>query len=321
MKARVTEIVNNRWLIFSLRVALGSIFIAASVSKIPHQAEFTSTVTSYGILPDNLAHFYGSVLPWAELFIGCCLVLGIFSRFASTLSLPLIVSFIIASTYGLSHQLEGGCGCFGQQIPMSYSVSLAIDVVMLVTAVQLLLHKDKAEFLSMGRLLSRRKPGVTGKERRKPMVGERRRFISEKSSKFAIVALAVLAIGMPLACTQGPLHWELSSPVPMIDQALGKPAFLYFHVEGCPECEREMPIVEELKKEYTGKINFIDINCSNPEGGAIATAFGFTPRQRFPIMLLITAKDGEREYVGYRLGVGFTDKEKLKDGIEQVLGD
>jgi uncharacterized membrane protein YphA (DoxX/SURF4 family) len=186
MKARIKEIVDNRWLIFTLRLVLGGIFIAASVGKIPHQAEFINTVTSYGILPDNLAHAYGLILPWAELSIGCCLVLGIFSRLASALSIPLILSFIIASAYALFHTVEDSCGCFGQLIPISHSTSLAIDAVMLIMAVPLVLHK--AEFLSIGTLLSRLKLDA----------GRRRRFVFEKGSKFAVVALAVLAIGMPL---------------------------------------------------------------------------------------------------------------------------
>jgi uncharacterized membrane protein YphA (DoxX/SURF4 family) len=186
MKARIKEIVDNRWLIFTLRLVLGGIFIAASVGKIPHQAEFINTVTSYGILPDNLAHAYGLILPWAELSIGCCLVLGIFSRLASALSIPLILSFIIASAYALFHTVEDSCGCFGQLIPISHSTSLVIDAVMLIMAVPLVLHK--AEFLSIGTLLSRLKLGS----------GRRRRFVFEKGSKFAVVALAVLAIGMPL---------------------------------------------------------------------------------------------------------------------------
>jgi hypothetical protein len=53
-------------------------------------------------------------------------------------------------------------------------------------AMPLVLHK--AEFLSIGTLLSRLNLGS----------GRRRRFVFEKGSKFAVVALAVLAIGMPL---------------------------------------------------------------------------------------------------------------------------
>jgi len=187
IKALIEEIVNNRWLIFALRVALGGIFIAASVTKLPHQAEFINIVTSYGILPDSLARFYALIVPWAELLIGCSLVLGLFTRFAAALSIPLIVSFIIASAYSLFQPVGGGCGCFGQSIPISHSVSLAIDAVMLLMAVPLLLHKHEAEFLSIGPLLSRLNLGLG-----------RRRFIFEKGSKFAVVALAVLVIGMPL---------------------------------------------------------------------------------------------------------------------------
>jgi uncharacterized membrane protein YphA (DoxX/SURF4 family)/chitodextrinase len=186
-KALFEEIIDNRWLIFALRVALGGIFIAASVTKLSHQAEFIDIVISYGILPDSLAHFYALILPWVELVIGCSLVLGLFTRFAAALSIPVIVSFIIASAYGLFQAVGGSCGCFGQSIPINHSASLAIDVLMLLMAVTLLLHKHEVEFLSIGPLLSRLNLGLG-----------RRRFIFEEGSKFAIIALAVLIIGMPL---------------------------------------------------------------------------------------------------------------------------
>lgn len=263
MKASIKEIIDNRWLIFSLRVALGGIFIAASVSKLPYQAEFTNTVIGYGILPDSLARFYGSIVPWAELFIGCALVLGIFSRFISALSIPLIVSFIVANVYGLFHPVADICGCFGPVISLSHPASLAIDAVMLLMAVSLLLHKYEAEFLSIGPLLSRLNLGLG-----------RRRLIIETGSKFAIVALAGLVIGMPLI---GGAQGSTDS---------SKPALLAFY-EGC-RCQVD-PIKDNLEHEYGDRIDFIYINGKEE--------FDVT---EFPTVLLMSGKDDQGKYIEYQ---------------------
>ena len=124
MKARIKEVIDNRWLIFALRLVLGGIFIAASFGKLQYQAEFINTVIGYGILPDSLANVYGLILPWIELFIGCSLVLGIFPRFNSVVSILLIISFAVASIYRLLNPVGNDCGCFGEFITLSYPASL-----------------------------------------------------------------------------------------------------------------------------------------------------------------------------------------------------
>ncbi len=311
MKAQIKEIIDNRWLIFALRVALGGIFIAASVTKLQHQAEFVNIVIGYGILPESLARFYGSIVPWAELVIGCSLVLGIFPRFAAALSIPLIVSFIVASAYSLFQPVGDPCGCFGPSIPISHSASLAIDVVMLLMAVSLLLHKYEAEFLSIGPLLSRLNLGLG-----------RRRLIFEQGSKFAIIALAVLAIGMPLfVVAQGSVDASLDA---RIDSALkqGKPVFLVFY-----DCRVCVEPIEELEQEnydenhtYGDLIAFIYISSvEDPE----AVVEFEVDVEKLPTMLLITDKD-EAGYVVYQRFEGPIDQQMLdniRDTFDQVLSN
>jgi putative oxidoreductase len=293
MKASIKEIIDNRWLIFSLRVALGGIFIAASVSKLQYQAEFINTVIGYGILPDSLARFYGSIVPWAELFIGCALVLGIFSRFVAALSIPLIVSFIVANVYGLFHPVADICGCFGPVISLSHPASLAIDAVMLLMAVQLLLHKYEAGFLSIGPLLSRLNLGLG-----------RRRLIIETGSKFAIVALAGLVIGMPLV---GGAQGSTDS---------SKPALLAFY-EGC-RCQVGL-IEGNLEREYDGRITFIYINTlTDPQA---AEDFNVT---ECPTVLLMSGKDDQGKYIEYRRFEGTIDQAMLNNitaSLDQMLSN
>ena len=197
MKARAKEILGNRWLSFAVRVVLGGIFITSSISKLQNLALFTDTVIDYGILPNSLAQFYGTILPWAELFIGCSLVLGIFSIFASAIAIPVIVSFIIAHVYALFRSVEDICGCFGELITLSHWQSMSVNAAMLLIAVQLLLYRNKAEFLGFGPWIARQHLGLE----------RTRRFIFENTSKLIIVALAmsivVISLGVPWSYNGG----------------------------------------------------------------------------------------------------------------------
>lgn len=288
MKARVKEIIASVWLTHILRLALGGIFVAASVGKLQYRALFTDTVIGYDILPHSLAEFYGTVLPWAELFIGCCLVLGVFSIFASAISLPLIVSFIVASVYGLVRPVGDICSCFGELVSLSHSQAIALDVAMLLMAEQLLLHRDKAESFGLGSLLSRRD---LGRKRRAMFV-----------FRFIVVAL-VMVITVPfIGGTQSSL-----------DDIVDGPQFLFFW-DGCPDCfEYELNMIDELEQEYGDRIVFKRINYV--EDLQAGEEFGVDS----PTMLLITGKTDQGEYVVHQRFEGTVDKEMLRNSFDQVL--
>jgi len=144
---------------------LGGIFVAASVSKLQNHTLFTDTVVDYGILPHSLAEFYGAAVPWLEMVIGCCLVLGIFSTLAAAVSIPLIDSFIIASIYALFRPVGDICGCFGELVSLSHLHAILVDCAMLVMAWGILLRRNKVEWLGLEALLCRFNLG-TGRVRR-----------------------------------------------------------------------------------------------------------------------------------------------------------
>lgn len=317
MRTRIRETLDNRWLIFAMRLALGGILLAASVTKIQYRAEFIDIVGGYGLLPDSLAQLYGLVVPWAELFIGCCLILGVFTRFASAVSIPLTVSFVVASAYGLFHPVEGGCGCFGELISLSHPVSLVLDATMLAIAFLLLLGKAGERFLSVSPLLVRYNPrsGRSGKD------------VFEKASKLAVVAVAMTLVVPFIGAEQGLPETETnggpevnSTPEELsyrreINSALeqDKPVFLSFFIFGCPPCEEQQLIINELMPEYDDRIYFMDIPMGGPS---------VTPEFRVgdtPTMLLVTGKDSEGDYIIYRRFEGVTDIETLREGLEQVL--
>lgn len=193
MNDSIGKITGNRWVILISRLVLGSIFIMASIGKIQDTSRFTDTVIDYGILPNFLAHAYGFILPWTELFIGCSLFLGIFIRFASLLSIPVILSFIGANIYSFMFDAPDICDCFGKLVTISHPVSLGIDMVMLLLAGQLLLHNRRAEFLSFGSLTHKLSIGS----------GQIKEFLFKKVSVFAVVVLAMALVATFASDIQG----------------------------------------------------------------------------------------------------------------------
>jgi uncharacterized membrane protein YphA (DoxX/SURF4 family) len=131
---------DNKYLTLAFRVILGSIFIIAGVTKLSNQAQFVALVVTYGLLPEALAQFYATVLPWLEMAIGVWLIMGLLLRLAAGISILVIVSFIVANGIGLYSGLTDECGCFGQAFVLSTSQSVVMDLVMLVMAWQLSFH-------------------------------------------------------------------------------------------------------------------------------------------------------------------------------------
>lgn len=112
MIKRIADIFHNRLFHLIGRFILGSVFIYASIDKIAFPKDFAEIVINYHILPQKIAAYFAYLLPWIELILGICLLIGLYYReSAFVLSLFLIVfvaAIIIKSATGT---LEN-CGCF-----------------------------------------------------------------------------------------------------------------------------------------------------------------------------------------------------------------
>jgi len=285
----------NRWLLLLLRLALGGIFITAGIAKLSNQAEFINAVIGYGILPDSLARAYGYALPWAELAIGFCLIMGLFTRIASGLVLPVALSFLIANSYAIYRQFQDDCGCFGALVPMSYPVSLTIDVLMLLMAAVLLVGKARVKFLSVSALFSRISLPSLNKGR----------FALQSAVEFILVAALVVAVGIPLhsgTTAQNPIYADINNSL-----SVGKPVLLYFYIEGCGDCELQKPIIEKLEQDYESKLVFIRVDYRVEADIVLRFDVHGTP-----YMLLITDRHSDGEYNVYKRFTGLTDEEALR---------
>lgn len=155
----------NRWVWLTVRLLLGGLFTLTSISKIADINGFIDLVYGYGLLPIGLARLFGSVLPFAELYIGCALILGVFVRLTSVVIIPLSVTFGIGGIYAIVYGGGITCGCFGTLIPLTHEQSLTIDGTMLLLSLVLITQKGK-DLLILERVFDRINPGFRAKRRR-----------------------------------------------------------------------------------------------------------------------------------------------------------
>lgn len=85
-----------------MRIGLGGVFVIAGYGKLCGIGVFVEAVKMYDILPDGLAAFYGSALPFVEFIIGVLLILGVFIRISAGIGILRTVSFVIAKSITLA---------------------------------------------------------------------------------------------------------------------------------------------------------------------------------------------------------------------------
>lgn len=86
------------------------------------------------------------------------------------------------------------------------------------------------------------------------------------------------------------------------------PVLVDFWAEWCMPCKKIAPIVDEVAKEYSGKIKVAKLNVD--EGQSIASKYGI-----MSIPTLLIFKDGK----AVDQAVGFLSKQQLKERIEDNL--
>lgn len=102
----------NRYWVFLLRLALGGVFIWASIDKILHPLDFAWKISNYRVLAPVLVNILAVVLPWIEILCGMALVVGIFTDGAVVIICLLLIIFMAAMGQAVFRGIDIGCGCF-----------------------------------------------------------------------------------------------------------------------------------------------------------------------------------------------------------------
>ena len=100
------------WFVLLCRLAVGGIFVYASLDKLAHPEGFAQAIHYYHLVPAVLLHPWAHFLPVLEMVVGSALVLGLWRRGAALLAGGLTLVFMIAVTAALIRGLDISCGCF-----------------------------------------------------------------------------------------------------------------------------------------------------------------------------------------------------------------
>ena len=87
-----------------------------------------------------------------------------------------------------------------------------------------------------------------------------------------------------------------------------KPAIIDFYADWCPPCRQLSPLVEEIAKEYAGKIDVYKVDTDKET--ALAQALGIT---NLPTLLFIPAKGKPQ------VTMGAMPKDNLVKAINEIL--
>jgi len=87
-----------------------------------------------------------------------------------------------------------------------------------------------------------------------------------------------------------------------------KPAIIDFYADWCPPCRELSPLVEEVAKEYAGKIVVYKVNTDQQK--AVTQALGI---KGLPTLLFIPMKGKPQVIMGY------VPKENLEKGVNEIL--
>jgi putative oxidoreductase len=125
-------------------IALGGVFVYASLDKIAHPLEFAKIVYRYrlagptallGVVPANT---WAVVLPWIEAVTGVLLITGVWRREAAAVAGGLLVVFLVSVGYVLWQGIDvAHCGCFtvnGEGRGAGWTL-IASDLALLAAAV------------------------------------------------------------------------------------------------------------------------------------------------------------------------------------------
>ena len=142
------KILNNKYLLLSIRIFLGFIFLFAAITKVTDPIGFSQSIYNYRLMPDFTINFLSIAFPWIELVAGILLIFGIAVKENSAILSALLFVFIVAIIISIARGLNIDCGCFGTVEGSKVGLIKILENVGLLI-IGLILMKFDSKFLSL----------------------------------------------------------------------------------------------------------------------------------------------------------------------------
>ena len=129
------------WLTVGAGIVVGLIFVTSGIGKLLGQSAFLLNILlPVPLMPTVLATIIADWLPWVELILGVCLIMGVAAQVGALLSTVLVAVFITYNSWMIGNGLGyRPCGCLGVLDKvflgeLSTTQSLYIDIGLLILA-------------------------------------------------------------------------------------------------------------------------------------------------------------------------------------------
>jgi uncharacterized membrane protein YphA (DoxX/SURF4 family) len=130
------KLVSNQYVVLACRLILGLIFLMSSTGKLVDLQGSVDAVYGFNVFPLAIARFAGLVVPFIELLVALGLLFGVLTRLSSLGVALMSLSFFLVKADVLFIQgRQVNCGCFGALMNTMASVTIYMDMPMLVMGI------------------------------------------------------------------------------------------------------------------------------------------------------------------------------------------
>jgi uncharacterized membrane protein YphA (DoxX/SURF4 family) len=131
--------------VLACRLVIGVIFIVAGAGKVGHAPEFAAQIAGFQLLPQAVIAPMALGLPFLEILLGGCLVVGLFTRAWGWAAVVLLGAFDGAIASAVVRGMTVSCGCFGpNDKTVTTWAEVARDAIFVVLALAIALRAPGA---------------------------------------------------------------------------------------------------------------------------------------------------------------------------------
>jgi thiol-disulfide isomerase/thioredoxin/uncharacterized membrane protein YphA (DoxX/SURF4 family) len=240
--------------VFVIRILLGLLLIVTGALKVGHPAELASAIAGFQLLPPAIIGPLAFGIPYIEVLLGACLVLGLFVRTVAIVSAVQFAVYAAAIASAVLRHIPANCGCFGpNDVVVADWPHVGLDIVLMLASA----------FVAW----------------RAPVKTVSRPVTYATIALFAIACLAAIGYGVHpprevQTASQSPVvgKAQVGQPAPQFSVATtnglfdlskaDKPVLLEVFATWCPHCQRETAVVDKLYKTYGSRIDFVGVSGS-----------------------------------------------------------